>query len=193
MLVDFSVTEMGCFDNYLDADPRAKTMRGNGTTTFLLHVSQCITFGQTKFVTATIISEASLKSFYSRLGFKVIKNFATSPNFEEARKRFNYESLKSKALQKNKIGLQCHQTIPRCVTIIHDNLIDLNENRNYFKYLNEVPPLYDWFPYEYIDAEAKKKLDKTKGQIEGDEMEKETQTYVEYLNLNSNWFKTITI
>ena len=27
MLVDYAVTEMGCFDDYLDAAPRAKTMR----------------------------------------------------------------------------------------------------------------------------------------------------------------------
>ena len=44
ILVDYAVTEMGCFDNYLDAAPHAKTMRGNGITTFILHVAQCITF-----------------------------------------------------------------------------------------------------------------------------------------------------
>ena len=58
MLVDYVVTEMGCFDNYLDAAPHAKSMRGNGITTLILHVSQCITFHQTIFVTATLISEA---------------------------------------------------------------------------------------------------------------------------------------
>ena len=57
MLVDDVFTDMGWFDDYLDAAPRAKTMRGNGITTFLLHVSQCITLSQTKFVTATLISE----------------------------------------------------------------------------------------------------------------------------------------
>ena len=46
MLVDYSVTEMGCFDDYLDAAPHAKAMRVNGITTFLLHVAQCITFRQ---------------------------------------------------------------------------------------------------------------------------------------------------
>ena len=76
-------------------------MKGNGITTFLLHVSQCITSHQTKQITAELISEASLKSFYSRLGFKVIKDFATSPNFEVDQKQFHYESGKSKALQKN--------------------------------------------------------------------------------------------
>ena len=76
-------------------------MKGNSITTFLLHVAQCITFRQKNIVTATLIAEASLKSFYSRLGLKFIKDFVTSPHFEEARKRFNYESGKSKALQKN--------------------------------------------------------------------------------------------
>ena len=72
VLVDYALTEICCFDDYLDADPRAKTMRGNGITIFILHVAQCITFHQKHLVTATLISEASLKSFYSRLGFKVI-------------------------------------------------------------------------------------------------------------------------
>ena len=89
MLVDYSVTEMGCFDDYLDAAPRAKTTRGNGINKFLLHVAQCINFRERHIVTATLIAEAKLKSFYSRLGFKVIKDFATSPHFKEARKRFN--------------------------------------------------------------------------------------------------------
>ena len=56
MLVDYSGTDMGCFDDYLDAEPRAKIMRGDGITTFLLHVDQCIISNQTKFVTATLIS-----------------------------------------------------------------------------------------------------------------------------------------
>ena len=100
MLVDYSVTEMGCFDDYSGTAPLAKRMRGNGITTFLLHVSQCITFHMTKFVTETLIAEASLKSFYSRLVFKVIKDFVTSNNFEVARKRFHYESGNPEAFQK---------------------------------------------------------------------------------------------
>ena len=58
MLVDYSVTYMGCFYDYSDAATRAKTMRGNGITTFLLHVAQCITFHKTKFVVATLIVKA---------------------------------------------------------------------------------------------------------------------------------------
>ena len=61
-------------------------------------------------------------------------------------------------------------TIPRRVTIIYDNRIDLNENKDVFKDLNEVPPSDNWFTYEYIDAEVNNKLDKTKVQLAGNEM-----------------------
>ena len=44
MLLDYGVIEIGRFDDYSDAAPPAKTMRGNGITTFLLRVDQCITF-----------------------------------------------------------------------------------------------------------------------------------------------------
>ena len=94
MLLGYAVTEMGCFDDYSDAAPRAKTMRVNGITKFLLHVAQFITFSQTNIVTATLIYQAQLNSLYPRLGFKVIKDFATSPNFEEALYKFHYESGK---------------------------------------------------------------------------------------------------
>ena len=134
---------MGCFNGYSDSAPRAKTMRVNGITTFLLNVYQCVTFNHFCFVTATLITAARLKSLYSRLGFKVIKDFATSPNFEEAHEIFHYESGKSKELKKQTIRLQCYLTIPRRVTILHDNQIDFNENRDVFKYLNEVPPSDD--------------------------------------------------
>ena len=58
ILVDYVVTEMGWFDGYSNAAPRAKTMRGNVITTFILHVAQCITFNQTKFVTGALNAEA---------------------------------------------------------------------------------------------------------------------------------------
>ena len=51
-----------------------------------------------------------------------------------------------------------------------------------FKYLNDVPLSVGCFPYEYIDAEVKKKLDKTKGKPADNEREKETKHYVESLN-----------
>ena len=94
MLVDYTVIEMGCFDDYLDDESQSKTMRGNDITSFLLHVDQYIIVNKSKFVLATLISEAGLKSLYSRLGFKVIKYLMTSTNFEEACERFRYESGK---------------------------------------------------------------------------------------------------
>ena len=81
------------------------------------------------------------------LGFKVIKYFAAYPNFEKACKQFNYESVKYKALQKQTIGLQCYLTIPRHVTILCDNLVYFNENKDVFKNLNDVPTSDDWFSY----------------------------------------------
>ena len=90
MLVDYAVTEMVFLDDYSDADPQGKSMRGNSITTFILNVYQCIIFNQTNRVKTTLIADASLKSFYSRLSFKVIRDFANSPNFEEACKQFHY-------------------------------------------------------------------------------------------------------
>ena len=116
-------------------------------------------FQSKTIVTATLISKSRLKSLYSRLDFKVIKNFVESPNFEKARKHFNYESVKSNALQKQ-IGLQCYLTIPRRVAFLYDNRIELNKNKYVFKYLNEFSPSYDWFPHENINAEVKKKVEK---------------------------------
>ena len=63
-------------------------------------------------------------------------------------------------MQKQTIGLQSYLTIPRRVTILHENRIEFNENKDVFKYLNDVPPSDDWFPYEYIDEEVNKKLEK---------------------------------
>ena len=73
-------------------------------------------------------------------------------------------------MQKQTIGLQYYLTIPRSVTLLHYNRIDFNENRYGFKYLNEVTPSYDWFPYEYIDAGVNNKFDKNKGQLADNEM-----------------------
>ena len=77
--------------------------------------------------------------------------------------------------------------------IVHDNRIEFNENRDAFKDLNDVPTSDDWFPYEYIDAEIKNKVNATKGQLGGNEMEKGTKHYVEYINHNPNWLKIINI
>ena len=81
MLVDYTATEMVSLDDYSDAAPQGKSMRGNGITTFLVHIDQCMTFNQTNRVKTTLIANASLKSFYSRLGFKIIIDFASSPIF----------------------------------------------------------------------------------------------------------------
>ena len=112
--VSFCRTYMGIFyhDYYSDTAPQGKIMRGNGITTFILHVAQCIILNKKKCVKTTIIAKASLKSFYSKLGFKVIKDFANSPNCEEARKQFNYESGKSKADQKKNYWLKMFTNYP---------------------------------------------------------------------------------
>ena len=133
-----------------------------------------------------------MKSFYSRFDFKVIKDFANSPNFEETRKRFHYELVKSKADQKKTIGLQCLQTIPQRVTFIHDDRINLNVHKNVFRNLHDVLTSENWFPNKYIEAEIKKKLDKTRGQLTSDEMENEIRHYVESLNHNPQWVRRIT-
>ena len=46
ILVEYAVTEMGYHGDFLDAAPQGKSMRGNGITTFLLHVAQCIIFNK---------------------------------------------------------------------------------------------------------------------------------------------------
>ena len=113
--------------------------------------------------------------------------------FEKACKRFHYESGNPTHFIKKTIGLQCYLTILQRVTFLYENQIDLNENKYVFKYLNDFPPLDYWFLCEYIDSGVKNKVDKTKGQLTGDEMEKETKHYVESLNHDPNWLNTITI
>ena len=96
-------------------------------------------------------------------------------------------------MQKQTVGLKFHLIIPQRVTIIHDTRIKFNENKDVLKDLNKITSTYDWFPYEYINAEVNNKLDKTKGRLVGDEMEKESIDYVEYLIQDSNWLNMITI
>ena len=117
-------------------------------------------FNLTNFVKTILIANASLKSFYSSLGFTVIKDFATSTNFEVARSRFHYEKVKSKAEQKQTIGLQCLYTIPRRVIFLHDDRINFNIHKNVFKYLDVNPTSETWFPNKYIEDEIKKKRGK---------------------------------
>ena len=47
MLIEYKATEIGFLDYYSDSDPNHKGIRGNGITTFLFHVSQCIIFNLT--------------------------------------------------------------------------------------------------------------------------------------------------
>ena len=105
MLVDYADTKMVSLDDYSDTAPKSKSIVGNGIATFLLHVAQCIIFNKTNRVKTVLISDASLTSFYSRLGFKVIEDFATSTNVEEARRRFHYETRIFKAYQKKNYSL----------------------------------------------------------------------------------------
>ena len=144
-----------------------------------MHVAQCIILNQTNRIKTTLISDALLKSFYSRLGFKVIKDFATSTNFEEACIQFHYETGKSKADQKKTIVLQCLHTIPRRVTFLHDNQINFNIHKNVFRDLDVDPTSETWFPNNYIVYEIKKKVDKTRGQLASDEVSFDVEKYIE--------------
>ena len=129
MLIEYADTEMGFLDYYSDADPNHKSIRGNGITTFLFHVAQFITFNLTNQVKTILIANVSLKTFYSRLGFSVIKDFVTSTNFEAACRLFHYETGKSKADQTKTICLQCLYTIPRYVKFLHENRINFNTQK----------------------------------------------------------------
>ena len=170
MLVEYAAIEMGFLDDYSDADLNHKSIKGNFITTFLLHVARCIIFNIKNRVKTILITNASLKSFYSRLGFTVITDFATSNNFEIARSRFHYEKGKSKAEQKQTIGLQCLYTIPQRVTFLHDNQINFNIHKHVIRDLDVDSISETWFPNKYIEYEIQKKVDKTRGQLSSDEM-----------------------
>ena len=105
MLIEYAAIEMGFLDEYSDADPDHKSIRVNGITTFLFHITQCILFCLTNYFKTILISNASLKTFYSWLGFTVIKYFVTSTTFEAACSQFHYEKGKYKSEQKQTIGL----------------------------------------------------------------------------------------
>ena len=72
---------MSFLDDYSDADPNHKSTGGNGITTFLFHVAQCIIFNLKTQVKTILIANVSLKKFYSSLGFFVIEDFAISTIF----------------------------------------------------------------------------------------------------------------
>ena len=58
MLIEYAATGVGFLDDYSDADPNHKSIRGNGITTFLFHIAQCIIFNQTNHVETIIIDNA---------------------------------------------------------------------------------------------------------------------------------------
>ena len=128
----------------------------------LFHVSQCIIFNLTNCVKTIIIDNASLMSFYSRLGFTVIKDFTTSATFEAACSRFYYEKGKFKVEQKQTIGLQCLYTITRRVTFFHEDRINFNIHKNVFRDLDVNSTSETWFPNKYIEYDINKKVDKTR-------------------------------
>ena len=61
-----------------------------------------------------------------------------------------------------------------------------------FRSLYVDPTSETWFLNKYIEAEIKKKLDKTKGQIAGYEMENKIIHYIDYLNHDTQWVRRIT-
>ena len=153
MLIEYAASEMGFLDYYSDADPNHKSIRVNGITTFLFHVSQCIISNLTNHVKTILIANVSLKTFYSRLGFTVIKDFVTSTTFEAARRQFHYDTGKSKADETKTIGLQCLYTIPRRVTFLHDDRMNINTQKNVFRDLDGISTSETWFPKKYIEDE----------------------------------------
>ena len=138
MLIEYAATEMGFLDDYSDADPNHKSIRGNGITTFLFHFAQCNIFNLTNHVKTILIANVSLKTFYSRLGFSVIKDFATYTTFEAACRKFHYDTGKSKEDDIKTISLQCLYTIPRRVTFLHDDQMNLNTQKKLFKDLDGI-------------------------------------------------------
>ena len=148
---------MGFLDDYSDSDPNHKSIKVNGITTYLFHVAQCIFFCLTNSVKTILIANASLKTFYSRLGFTVIKYFVTSTTYEAASSWFYYETGKYKAYQKKTIVLKCLHTIPRRVTFLHDDRMNFNIHKNVFRDLDGISTSETWFPNKYIEDEIKKK------------------------------------
>ena len=60
MLVEYAATEMGFLDDYYDAVPNHNSIRGNGITTFIFQVAQCILYCLTNSFKTINISNASL-------------------------------------------------------------------------------------------------------------------------------------
>ena len=111
----------------------------------------------------------------------------TSNTFKAACRRFQYEKGKSKAEQKQTIGLQCLYTIPRRVRFLHDDRINFNMHKNVFRYLDGNSTSETWFPNKYIEDYIKKKVDKTREQLARDEMAYYIRQYIDYLKQDPSW------
>ena len=61
-----------------------------------------------------------------------------------------------------------------------------------FRYLDVDPTPETWFPNKYIEAEIKKKVDKTRGQLASDKTEYEIRQYIDTLKHNPFWVGIIT-
>ena len=144
-------------------------------------------FQSKNHVKTRLITNVSLKTFYSRLGFTVIKYFVTSTTFEAARRKFHYETVKSKADQKKTIGLQCLHTIPRRVTFLDEDRMNLNIQKNVFRDLDGISTSETWFLKKYIEDDIKKKVDKTRDNLTSDEMEYDIRHYIHCLKHNNYW------
>ena len=113
------------------------------------------------------------------MGFSVIKDLATSTTFEAARRRFHYDTGKSKEDEINTIGLQCLYIIPWHVKFLHDDRINFNTQKNVFRDLDGISTSVTLFPNKFIDDEIKKRVDKTRDQLASDKMAYELDiTYI---------------
>ena len=133
-----------------------------------------------------------MKTLHSKLGFTVIKYFATSTTFEAARSQFNYETGKSKADQTKTIVLQCLYTIPRRVTFLHDDRMNINTQKNVFGDLYGISTSETWFPNKYIEDEIKKKVDKTREQLASYEIAYDIRQYIYSLKHDPLWVGRVT-
>ena len=156
MLIEYAATQMGFLDDYSDADPNHKIIRRNGITTFLFHAAQFIIFNITNHVKTIVIANVSLKKFYSRLGFSVIKDFATSTPFESARRRFHYDTGKSKEDEIKTIGLHCLYTTPQSVTFLHNDRINFNTQTNVFRDLDRISKSETFFRINLLMMRSRK-------------------------------------
>ena len=83
--------------------------------------------------------------------------------------------------QTKTIGLQCLHTIPRRVTFLHDDRMNINTQKNVFRDLDGISTSETWFLKKYIDDEIKKKVDNTRDQLASDEMAYDIRQYIHCL------------